>query len=136
MEGKITFEKGKCLNCGTPITYHILCKDCIPPAPPKTQRTKRTLHETINTGETKVSKMKNGDVGFTEEYQIFEIDSNLFIIGNAKITPQSEGLKTVRIKKARYLYEVDGNTIDRDNIHIGWPDNCTTNEFLPAVLTF
>ena len=118
------FQKGKCLNCDTPISTGILCLKCTPPA----------SSETVLPREVMISEMQEGDSGFTEEYAVFEADSQLFLIGSARIAPQSEGYKTTRVRLRKGRFEVDSQTIDRDDIWLGWPNMGEETKFFVAKL--
>lgn len=108
------FQKGYCLECDQPIPPgQILCHK-------HSVQTEQVL--AIVTKEIKISDMKEGDVGFTEEYAIFEANSKLFILGSAKISPQSEGYKTVRIELKHNCFEIDRTTINPEDIFLGIPE--------------
>ena len=120
----IVFQKGRCLNCDTPIATGILCLKCTPPAPSKA----------VLPREVMISEMQEGDSGFTEEYAVFEADSQLFLIGSARIVPQSEGHKTTKVNLRKGRFEVDSQTIDRDDIWFGWPNMSEETKFFVAKL--
>lgn len=107
------FLKGRCLECDIPIPPgRILCLMHTPDPPCKA----------VVTREVMVSEMKEGEVGFTEPGALFEVDSKLFIIGTARIMPQSEGYKTARVEVKHYIFEIDRTTIDIEDIYLGLPD--------------
>lgn len=120
----VTFRKGCCVNCDTPITNGILCTDCTP----------NTSVKVAALREVTISEMKEGDSGFTEEYAVFEADSQLFLIGSARIAPQSEGYKTTKIRLRCGRFEVDSQTIDRDDIWLGWPNMNVETKYFVAKL--
>lgn len=116
------FQRGKCVNCEAPINGGFLCASCTPPEPHKSPTSNAQRSKSIIPREIKISEMKEGDVGFTEQYAIFEANSKLFIIGSAKISLQSEGYKTARVELKRGIFEIDSKTIDRDDISLDWPE--------------
>lgn len=107
-----TFQKGRCLNCDKPILYGILCLDCDP----------ETSDQTVSERESMIQDMKEGDFGYTEEYAIFEVDSKLYVIGTARILTIPDRYKTVRIQLRHNIFEIDRQTLDTDEIYVGWPD--------------
>lgn len=120
-----TFQKGRCLDCDEPISAgQILCPKHYYPGPDKA----------VALRDVTIAEMKEGEVGYTEEYAVFETDSKLYLIGTAKITPQSEGYKTMRVELKRNTFEIDRLTIDRDDIYVGWPDMDGDPDFFEAKL--
>ena len=107
------YHKGRCLECDIPIPRgRILCLMHTPDPP----------SQHVVTRVVMISEMKEGQVGFTEPGALFEVDGKLFIVGTAQILPQSEGYKTARVEVKHHIFEIDRNTIDTDDIYVGWPD--------------
>jgi hypothetical protein len=118
------FKKGRCVNCDAPISTGILCKQCTPSPSPIN----------IPARKIRVSEMVEGEVGFTEEYALFEADGKLYIIGTAFVSPQRERYKTAKIKVRNGIVEVDRMTIDLDDLWNGWPEMNEETDFLAAKL--
>ncbi len=120
----MTFQNGKCVNCDTPISTGILCRQCTPPDP----------HREIIQRDVIISEMNIGDFGFTAEYAIFRANGKIMVIGSAKISLQSIGYQTARIQRRNDIFEIDSQTIDPDDIFDGWPIVNEETDYFLAIL--
>lgn len=124
------FVKGECVNCGEPATLGALCFQCYidNPVPGKTSAITATSkagdHDLVPSSGRKsyrLMDMTSGEEGYTEPYTLFEVDSKLYIITSASFTFGPDNYKTLRIRKWHEIFEVDGASLDRDDIFLGWP---------------
>ncbi len=122
------YQAGHCLECDIVIDNNqIFCSKHRQPKPINTPRTAnknkpgkkiRQVAEKI----TKITEMDEGQVGFVEEYALFEDKGLLFILGSVSISNRRDRYKTVKIRFWKKYYEIDRNTIDLMDIFIGVPD--------------
>jgi hypothetical protein len=78
--------------------------------------------------------MVEGEVGFTEEYAVFEAEGKLYVIGSAQVSPKRDGYKTTKVRVRKGIVEVDRMTIDLDDLWIGWPEMNEETDYLAAKL--
>ncbi len=118
------FTKGKCVNCDAPISTGILCLECIPSPSPTN----------IPVRIVRLSEMVEGEVGFTEEYAVFEAEGKLYVIGSAQVSPKRDGYKTTKVRVRKGIIEVDRMTINLEDLWIGWPEMNEETDYLAAKL--
>ncbi len=119
------FKKGLCLECDAPVlSGQILC----------------AKHNSItpigeeDPGVMRISDMKDGDAGYTEEYAIFELNGKLWILATAQVIPEEEGYKRMYVKKNKDVFEIDKTTLDTDDIEVGTPNVAEETELFHAKL--
>ncbi len=125
------YEKYKCLECGISISPNqIFCTEHrqVNPVKPfekhKAGKKEKSEKKPVSNQnkETKVSDMRENQIGYVEEGALYEHRQQLNILGSASCTKKPEPYKTVKIRYRKGLYEVDRNSIDLMDICIGIPD--------------
>lgn len=128
-------QRGFCVNCGTPIPTGILCAECTPvPEVKKVAVTRSTPgRPTPRTPFKKICEMQKGEIGFVNATAIFEAEEKLWAIATLDVSDTPDPYKTVKIKRGRYVIEVDSSTLSRDDIYTDYPVERDDRDYLPAL---
>lgn len=122
------YQIGLCLQCDAPIDPgQIFCSahTQLDPVPTDTKREKdksKNKKSKLPDTQTTVSDMIEGQIGYIEEYAIFEEDRNFHIISTKFVVPEPRKYQTVKVRYLNGQYEISRDTISLNEVYFGIPN--------------